>query len=59
MEIISLILGIGSTFGWYFSDKNWLVNDLLAVSMIVAAIKIFKITSFKIAIIGFTSVLLV
>ena len=59
MEIISLLIGLGCTIGWYFSGKNWLVNDLLAVCMIVASIKIFKITSFKLAIIGFSSVLLV
>ena len=53
MEVISLACGIGMCFGWFFSNFNWIVNDVVAVSMIVAGIKFFKFTSLKNAVICF------
>ena len=50
MEVISLLIGVGVCFGWWFSHKNWIVNDVVAVCMIVAGIKFFKFTSLKYAI---------
>ena len=56
---LSLLIGLGCTIGWFFSSKNWIINDLLAICMIITAIKILKVTSFKIGIIGLSSVLLI
>ena len=34
--------------GWYFSDSNIIVNDLVCLCLIVACIKVFKFTSLRI-----------
>lgn len=41
------------TLGWWFSNKNWIVNDIVSVCMIVACIKILKFTSLQMAVICF------
>ena len=53
MEVISLCVGLGVAVGWWLSDRNWIVNDVVAVCMIVAGIKFFKFTSLKNAFISF------
>lgn len=50
MDVISLFIGIGVALGYYFSDKNWIINDVLCVSIMIAAIKIMKYTNLKISI---------
>lgn len=50
LDIISLLIGIGAAIGYYFSDKNWIVNDIICVSIMIAAIKIMKFTNLKISI---------
>ena len=53
MEGISLVVGLGVCFGWWFSNKNWIVNDIVAVCMTVASIKVLKFISMRISIICF------
>ena len=53
MEGISLIVGLGTCLGWWFSNKNWIVNDIIAICMTVAAIKILKFVNLKTALISF------
>ena len=53
IEAISLIVGVGVVVGWWMSDRNWIVNDIVAIFMIVAGIKFFKFTSLRYAIICF------
>ncbi len=54
MDIISLFVGIGVCCAWWFSGKNWILNDVVAVCIIIACIKIFKFTSLKSALICFS-----
>jgi len=49
MELISLVVGLGLTLGWFFSGKNMIVNDIICCCMIVGFIKILKFTSLQTA----------
>lgn len=49
LDIISLFIGVGVALGYYFSNKNWIINDILCVAIIIAAIKIMKFTNLKIS----------
>ena len=53
LDFISLAIGLGFMFAWFFSNKNWILNDIISICMIVGSIKILKITSFKKALIMF------
>lgn len=53
------MIGTGILVGWYYSGKNMIVNDLVCFCMIVGIIKLCKFTSFKIAILAFTSTILI
>lgn len=57
MDICSIIVGFGFTIAWWFSSKNWIVNDVISVCMIVAFIKILKFTSLQMATICFVIVM--
>lgn len=46
---MSLLIGVGVALAYYFSNKNWIINDVLCVSIMVAAIKIMKFTNLKIS----------
>jgi hypothetical protein len=50
MDILSLLIAIGMVIGYFFTYKNWILNDVLCVCTIVASIKVFKFTNLKIAI---------
>jgi hypothetical protein len=41
------MIGIALMFGWTFSNKNWILNNIISFSIIISTIKIFKITSLK------------
>lgn len=43
------MIGTGVVIGWFFSEKNMILNDIVCLCMIVAFIKILKFTSLKIA----------
>ena len=49
LELISLILGMIACVGWWFSNDNMIVNDAICLCITVAAIKIIKFTSLKLA----------
>ena len=49
LEVISLIVGTGTVVGWWFSENNMIVNDIICICMTVAFIKILKFTSLQIA----------
>lgn len=59
MDGISLLVGLGVCLGWWFSNNNWIVNDVVALCMTVAFIKVLKFTSLKMAIISFASTITV
>lgn len=54
LEAASLAVGTALTLGWFFSDSNILLNDLLAVCICVGLIKVLKFTSLRIAGVAFT-----
>lgn len=55
MDIIGGVIGFSLCFGWWFSGKNWILNDIIALCITVTLIKAFKFVSFKI---GFVSYVL-
>ena len=58
MEGISLLVGIGVCLGWWFSGKNWILNDIISICLIIAGIKILKFTSMRIAVICYLATIL-
>lgn len=52
MDIISLAIGIALTCAWFFTDKNWILNDIVSLSIIIAFIKCLKFTSLKMSVIA-------
>jgi hypothetical protein len=52
-DLISFFIGVGILLSWIFNDKNWIISDFISLSVMIGTIKIFKITSFKKALILF------
>lgn len=52
-DIISFFVALGLLLSWILNHKNWIINDIISLCIIIATIKIFKITSFKKAIIWY------
>ena len=53
MEMMSLVIGTGTTIAWWYSMANIILNDLLCVCISIACIKILKFTSLKIPLLSF------
>ena len=51
MDFFSSLVAIGITIGWWLSNKNWIMNDIIAVCICITFIKIFKIVSLKMALV--------
>lgn len=49
LEVVSSLVSTGALIGWYFSDNNILVDDLICLCMVVAFIKILHFGSLKLA----------
>lgn len=54
MDVLSLVISIGVCFAWWFSQKNWILNDILSIAIFVAAVKFLKFVSLKQAVICFS-----
>ncbi len=52
IDILSLFISVGIAVGYGFSGKNWILNDVLCLCLVIASIKIFKFTNLKIALVG-------
>lgn len=59
VDIMGSVIGLALTFGWWFSGKNWVISDIIAISIIFASIKVFKFVSLKMALICFATSMLV
>ena len=59
MDIISLLIGVGAVVGWYYSGRNWIINDIICVCLIITMIKLLKFTSLQIAVITFLIIITV
>ena len=51
MDLLSCLVGLGVTIGWWLSQKNWILNDIIAVCICIAFIKLFKFTNLKTALV--------
>lgn len=51
MDFFSTLVGLGFTIGWWLSNKNWIMNDIIAVCICISFIKIFKIVNLKMALV--------
>ena len=53
-------MSVGCLFacGWWFTDKNWVLNDVLSFCIVLATVQLFKITSMRMAFFYFVVVLL-
>lgn len=47
MHLISLFVAVAVCLMWWFFHKNWIINDVISVCIIVAAIKVLKFTNLK------------
>lgn len=57
VDIVSLGIGVVVTFIWWFTHKNWIVSDFITICMVISAIKVFKFTSLKLALISYVLML--
>ena len=48
MDMIGFVFGFGLCFVWYFSDKNYIISDLIFICIWIAGIKILKFTNLKV-----------
>ncbi len=53
MECVSVVVGVGTVVGWWYSNHNMLINDIVCICIVVACIKILKFTNLKIASLGY------
>lgn len=49
MELVSLLVGLAFTLGWYFSHNNIFLNDILSICICIGLIKILKFTNLQTA----------
>ena len=49
MDVLALSIGLGLVLAWWFTDKNWILSDVLSCCIVMAMVKVFKIVSLKIA----------
>ena len=57
LEGLSIAVGVGLLIGWWFSDRNIILNDIVAGCMVVGLVKILKFTSLKLAGLSYFSLL--
>lgn len=51
MDVFGLLVGTGALIGWFFSNSNTIVSDIIFVFIYFALIKVIKFGSLKIALI--------
>lgn len=57
IDLISLLVGNAVTAAWWFTNKNWILNDIISVCIVVAAVQLLKFTSMRMATLYFVGVL--
>jgi hypothetical protein len=45
--MITFFIALGLLLTWILDNKNWVVNDIISYCLIIATLKVFKITSLK------------
>jgi len=46
-DVVSFFIALAFLLSWILTDKIWILSDIISLCVMIAAIKIFKITSFK------------
>lgn len=59
IDIVSLFVGILCTSAWWFTEKNWILNDVLSCCIIIASVQFFKFTSLRMTTHYFAGILIV
>lgn len=59
LDILGLLLGAGLEAAWWFSNRNWILSDVLFTFMLVTTIKLFKFRSLFMAVVCFSLVTVV
>jgi hypothetical protein len=59
MDFIGFGLGIGLLLSWYFTNKNWIISDIIFMFIFLAMIKIIKFGSLKLSLIFFVCTLVI
>jgi hypothetical protein len=53
IDVVSLLVGLVMLMTWWFTSKNWIVSDLISICIVWTIIKVFKYTSFKVALFAY------
>jgi hypothetical protein len=48
LNLFAIFIACGITFGYYFT-RNWLLNNIIAIAFIFLALRLIKISSFRIS----------
>jgi hypothetical protein len=57
VDIIGVLLSIPVALAWWLTNKNWIVSDFISICIVVSIIKVFKLISFKMALIAYVVML--
>lgn len=55
MDVVGFAIGVGVLCGWFFSGYNWIISNFIYICIYVAAIKLVKFGSLRIAALTFFS----
>jgi len=53
VDIIGVLLSVPVAFAWWMTNKNWIISDFISICIIVSIIKIFKLISYKMALVAY------
>ena len=53
LDILGLLLSVPVVIGWWFSNNNWILSNLISFCIVLSCIKVIKITSFKVALMAY------
>ena len=56
MDVIGFIIGVGIVCAWYFSNKNWIISNIIYLMIFLSIIKFIKLDSLKMATLTFVCV---
>jgi len=59
IDIIGFLLSIPVAIGWWLSNKNWIISDIISICIIISMIKVFKFISFKTALVAYIIIIII
>lgn len=57
--MIGAAISLSIMLGWWLSPRNWILNDLISICLIVSCMKVFKFVAFKTALLAYVCVTVV